>query len=244
MLGCRVGCNHEVDLPTPAQNFETPLFILGLPRSGTSMVAGMCKKSGFWAGTTIAADRNNPKGYFEHAEIRETLIKKVLQDLGCDPLGVRKLPDSEALTGDFDTRQQLAQILKRDAYRGDRPWMYKDAKLTLLWPLFHRAFPKANWLVVTRDTDSFVDSCLRTSFMQQHSVQREFWESLADDYANRLDALRAASSQVVEIHSPDLFGGDFSALERVFQIYGMAFDAGKLKKFISAEHWHGKTAED
>ncbi|MBT8138174.1 MAG: sulfotransferase [Gammaproteobacteria bacterium] len=227
----------------PAANFERPLFILGLPRSGTSLVAGLCKKSGFWVGTTVVADRNNPKGYFEHVEIREALIKQLLIELGCDPLGVRKLPEPDALQVSFNVKRKLAQVLKRDGYRADRPWLYKDAKMCLLWPLFHQAFPNANWLIVSRDTESFVDSCLRTNFMRQHSDSREFWYSLAEQYLQRLASLREVSSRVFELHSPDLFAGDYSKLERVLQAYGLIKNEAKLGKFINADHWHGKKTD-
>ena len=114
--------------------FKRPLFILGLPRSGTSLVAGMLKKMGFWCGSTVAGDGNNPKGYFEHSHIRETVIKKQLRDLGCDPLGVSKLPELESLPIDGGLRKTIFTLVKRDGYRDQRPWFYKDAKLSLLWP--------------------------------------------------------------------------------------------------------------
>ena len=73
-------------------HFNSPIFILGLPRSGTSMIAGAIRICGAWTGVTVPASQANPKGFFEHTVIREHVTKQVLTGLGCDPLGVRKIP--------------------------------------------------------------------------------------------------------------------------------------------------------
>ena len=190
--------------------FKRPLFILGLPRSGTSLVAGMLKKMGFWCGSTVAGDGNNPKGYFEHSHIRETVIKKQLRDLGCDPLGVSKLPELESLPIDGGLRKTIFTLVKRDGYRDQRPWFYKDAKLSLLWPMYTAAFPEASWLFVQRDVESFVSSCLRTRFMAQHSGDPDFWRQFADEYAGRIEKLEGAVDSFHRVYTPDLFAGDFS----------------------------------
>ncbi len=70
------------------------------------------------------------------------------------------------------------------------PWLYKDARLTLIWPLYKKAFPGATWLVVRRDEEGFVNSCLRTDFMKQHSQNRKFWKKFAQEYEIRINALK------------------------------------------------------
>ncbi len=163
--------------------FNSPIFILGLPRSGTSMIAGALGICGAWTGTTVPGDKaSNPKGFFEHVVIRERVIKSLLSYVGCDPLGVRKLPPVD-LPGEVDgLADMIKTILEKDGYKFDRHWLYKDAKLTLLWPVFLKAFPDAKWLIVKRDEESFINSCLRTHFMKQHSVDRAFWKKFAEEY--------------------------------------------------------------
>ena len=73
--------------------FDSPIFVLGLPRSGTSLITGSLSICGAWIGSTFPGDANNPEGFFEHITIRENVTKNILKQLlGCDPLGVRKLP--------------------------------------------------------------------------------------------------------------------------------------------------------
>lgn len=70
--------------------FNSPLFVLGLPRSGTSMIAGAISICGAWTGSTVpGGSPENPKGFFEHTVIREHVTKKILINIECDPLGVR-----------------------------------------------------------------------------------------------------------------------------------------------------------
>ena len=223
--------------------FSRPLFILGLPRSGTSMVAGILKKTGFWCGSTLNGDGNNPKGYFEHKVVREQIIKPMLTAMDCDPLGVRRLPDLDALESQPKLKRRLYEVLKSDGYRDQRPWLYKDAKLTLLWPLFREAFPEARWLIVKRDVDSFVGSCLRTSFMRQHSSDPEFWRAFADAYDQRIEALKSEADQIYEVYTPDFFSGDYTALESLSVDFGIEFDTKKAAKFVEGDHWHGNIAE-
>lgn len=117
--------------------FSEPIFILGLPRSGTSMIAGSLGICGVWTGETVpACSVSNPKGFFEHTIIREQVIKKLLIQIGCDPLGVRKLPSVD-IQGEIQGLTDIIKgILERGGYKNNQPWLYKDAKLTLLWPYF------------------------------------------------------------------------------------------------------------
>ena len=226
----------------PNKLADSPLFILGLPRSGTSMIAGALKKSGAWAGSTIAATAANPKGFFEHAQIRENVVKKTLVHLGCDPLGVSRLPTLDAQFPGRSLRNTILKIIQSDGYRGNRQWLYKDAKLALLWPMFSSAFPDARWIYVKRDIESFIDSCLRTPFMYQHSSRRDYWEQFADEYIARIQALKDSGANFFELESPAIVAGNFASLQNLIEQAGLQYDEKKMRKFIDPEHWHGATS--
>ena len=74
---------------------KRPILITGLPRSGTSLTAGLLDICGAWSGTTVPGSKDNVKGFFEHAMLRETVNKTLLSRIDCDPLGVKKLPPHE-----------------------------------------------------------------------------------------------------------------------------------------------------
>jgi hypothetical protein len=222
--------------------FNHPIFVLGLPRSGTSMIAGSLGICGAWTGSTVpGGGTENPKGFFEHAAIRELVIKKILKDLGCDPLGVRKLPPIDLQIEIFGLANIIKNIIEKDGYKHDRPWLLKDAKLTFLWPIFKKAFPDATWLVVRRDEEGFINSCMRTSFMRQHSQDRAFWKNYAEEYRVRIDALIDSGADVLEVSAPDVIRGNFDQLGKVVSRLGLEFRGNELKEFISPSYWHGNS---
>ena len=57
--------------------FDSPIFVLGLPRSGTSLITGSLNICGAWVGSTFSGDANNPEGFFEHIIIRENVTKNI-----------------------------------------------------------------------------------------------------------------------------------------------------------------------
>jgi hypothetical protein len=221
--------------------FNRPIFVTGLPRSGTSMIAGALGICGAWTGSTVPGGAANPKGFFEHAVIREQVTKHILERLGCDPLGVRSLPPVDLKFEVQGLADTIKEILAADGYKFDKPWLLKDSKLTLLWPIYKRAFPGANWVIVRRDDEGFINSCLRTGFMSQHSENRDFWKNIAKKYRQRLRALKGSGASVLEISSPEVVKGEFDQLKDVVSRLGLTYRERELKDFVSPVYWHGKS---
>jgi len=221
-------------------NFHSPIFVLGLPRSGTSMIAGALGICGAWTGSTVpGGTAANPKGFFEHIVLREHFTKRILTLMGCDPLGVTKLPPVE-LHGEIEGLDELVRAaIEKDGYAYDRRWLYKDAKLSLIWPFFNKAFPDATWLIVRRDEEGFINSCLNTYFMKQHSQDREFWKQFAQEYRIRLEALKRSGVEFLEISTPEIINGNFAELETLISRLGLTYREKELREFICPAYWHG-----
>lgn len=210
-------------------------------------MAGCLAACGAWTGATVPTNPFNPKGYFEHSVIREQIVKPILAGSRVDPLGVAPpLPPaafapwpSFAPTGAaaLDLHGILARILAAEGYDGTRPWLYKDAKLTLLWRSFHRAFPAARWVVVRRPRADFIRSCRATPFMARHSDDPAFWEGFAAAYETRLAQLIAATD-AQQIDSAPLARGDFTGVTALARSLGLRTDRAALAAFVAPEHWH------
>jgi hypothetical protein len=217
---------------------QRPILITGLPRSGTSMVAGLFDTCGAWTGTTIPGNAANPRGYFEHAIIREEVTKKILKKLGHGPLGVISLPPLNLTMKVDGLCTIISDIIQRDGYDGESPWLYKDAKMSLIWPAFEKAFPEAQWIIVNRDTEAVIDSCLRTPFMAQHSSDRYFWESFAAAYQQRLDRLANNVQSVISLQSDDILAGNYQSLAKVIRQCGLVFSEDETNAFVCNDYWH------
>lgn len=231
---------HEVDY------LNRPVFILGLPRSGTSMVAGIVGICGAWLGYTVGAGggKENPKGFFENRKLREDIVKPILTGLGCDPLGVLKLPGLNSMPPSPGLKKQVTDLITQEGYCADRPWAFKDAKLTLLWPMFQEAFPDASWVIVNRNIDGIVKSCMNTSFMAQHSGNPELWYAWSEQYTQRLKRLAQTVENCYEIQSEDLIVNNYRTLQTVIERLGLRWDRPAVDNFICRDYWHSPPGEE
>ncbi|MBT9382911.1 sulfotransferase [Pseudooceanicola sp. CBS1P-1] len=203
---------------------QRPLFVCGLPRSGTSLVMRVLVSQGLWTGETIAGNADNPEGYQENRRIRERHLKPFLQAIGADPRGVDPLPRPDTLPPFPGLTRRLLSSLREEGHAG-QPWGYKDPKLTLLWPAFARAFPGARWLVVRRGRTAVKTSLSRAGFMQMHSSSPDYWDAFCAAYERRLDALEASGETVFSLQAEALMAGDVSGLAPVCTALGLPFDA-------------------
>ncbi len=193
---------------------------------------------GLWLGPTVpGGDNANPKGFFENAELREEINKGMLLDFGCDPLGVGKLPELQDLRSVPALKQRVLGIIARQGYDGGAPWGFKDAKLSLLWPLWRDHFPAARWLIVKRPRELVIKSCLKTHFMRQHSTDPAFWERFCDAYEARLTALKSAEAGCWEIDADALVQGDLAPLRALVEKLGLAWREEAVSDFVEPRYW-------
>jgi hypothetical protein len=218
-----------------------PVLVTGVPRSGTSLIMGSLAASGLWVGHTVPANSDNPKGYFENLRLRERVNKQILQGCGCDPLGIRCLPTLESLPNVNRLRESVLEAIGTEGYDRSEPWGFKEPKLALIWPLWRLHFPGARWVIVRRPLEDVVQSCLRTSFLRQHSSTTTFWHSLVQAYHERLNALLTSGAWCQEISSSEVVAGDFHALAGLIGDLGLDYDENRIKNFINPEAWNRST---
>ncbi len=226
------------------KNFKKPILITGLPRSGTSLTAGLLALSGAWSGSTIAGTQDNIKGFFEHAGLREQVNKAILKKLGCDPLGVRKLTPHGSLPNISNFKEIVYDVIINDGYDGSQRWMFKDAKSLLLWPYYREHFPGASWVIVKRNREDIIDSCLRTGFMKQHSTDRAFWNRWAEDYEQRIEELKASGAKCHEVWASDVFDpAKRHQLKALIKKLKLKWNDKRVKEFIEPKVWHERKEE-
>jgi hypothetical protein len=217
---------------------NNPIFVTGLPRSGTSLVAGLLHACGAWVGKTVPGDAGNPRGYFEHEVVRERIVKQLLSRTNCDPLGVSPLSPLDLSLTVTNLAQLMGTVLAGEDYDANMPWLYKDAKLTLIWPAFARAFPDATWIVVKRNRQQIIDSCLRTPFMAQHGAAPEFWDVFVAAYETRLAHLAETVERHVVVEPQKLVRGDYSDFKQVLSLCDLQFRQAAVDEFICNDYWH------
>lgn len=218
--------------------FDRPIFITGCARSGTSLTAGVIERCGAWFGNTTGPTKHNRKGQYENQAIRDGIVKPYLKKLGVDPLGQKPLPDIIDLVSYPKLRQDVLDVLNFQGYI-DGPWAYKGAKLCLIWPIWAAAFPNARWVIVRRDSEDIVRSCMRTSFMRAYKHE-EGWRNWVKHHEARFSEMLdpVMRVDVREIWPTHMIRGNFEEAEKVVRGLGLKWDPIGVRKFIAPGLWN------
>lgn len=191
-----------------------PIIILSLPRSGSSMTAGIFAKHGVWVGPYMKGDRHNAKGHFEGLPFKEE-IKKVApqaaqQGIPADPVD--------------DWPNRVRSILHRHGYSGG-PWLFKGS--AMYYPLWLSMDPC--WICVRRDIRAIEQSGKRSGMMRD--------DVRVPGHVGAMDYVRDELGGV-DVFTDELIAGDYSSIVRAFDHCGIKFDPAIADDFIDPTLWH------
>ena len=217
--------------------FNEPVLVTGCARSGTSLVAGILNLCGAYIGGTSGPTRYNKKGQFENGEIRKNIVKPYIKGMGYDPMCQNPLPDINKLAL-FDMRSRVLDAMVNQEYEGGH-WMYKCPKMCLIWPVWNEAFPGAKWIIVRRDTDDIIDSCLNTQFMRAYR-DRKGWRKWVDVHVERFHEMKNVGLDVHEIWSWKVVAGDYREIREAVIDCGLEWNESAVRDFVSPELYHSK----
>jgi hypothetical protein len=153
--------------------------------------------AGIWFGDTKEGDDYNINGYYENLGIT-SLIVQYLKMHDKDNLGKRFHP--LGLASRFHGfRKNVENIIVSQGYVcGD--WFYKDPKIAFCWRMMAYYFPNAKWVIVRRDREQVISSCMRTPFMDAYHTRAE-WGKMLDRYDSLTNEIQKyADSHVFDIN--------------------------------------------
>jgi hypothetical protein len=155
--------------------------IIGMHRSGTSMVANLLQRAGLYLGEENdlhEATPANPAGYFEHLGLIWLNIE-VLATVGAS----WNRPPSSGVdwdAGDLGPYRERARLLARPL-RESPPWGWKDPRACLNIPFWRSAFGPLRFVVVVRNPLEVAFSLKR-----RNEFSLDFGLALWRDYAERI----------------------------------------------------------
>lgn len=146
---------------------RSPIVVAGMHRSGTSLVASILSSLGVDMGERqLAADRHNPRGYFEDLDFltlnREMLRAATASDDGGHPDW--GWTESERLDRDGFAayRERAARLVGEQAgARGNALWGWKDPRSSLVLDFWDPLLAGARYLLVYRFPWEVADSMQR-----------------------------------------------------------------------------------
>jgi len=152
--------------PEPVPDAATALIILGMHRSGTSVLAGQCASLGFWLGDDLLPPvPANPKGFFEDVELMRANDRLVTLLFGgwTSPLSwaesAAEMPLAHPRIGEIV--EAIRAVLERLAARAPM-WAVKDPRISRLlplwWPLLQTMGVEARLVMALRRPDEVVAS--------------------------------------------------------------------------------------
>lgn len=226
-----------------------PILITGCARSGTSMVAGAIHLCGAFGGNMSGPNKNNQRGMFENARIRNGITKPYLTNLGLDPMGQFPLPNISNLLIPTDWRSRVEQVIREEGYKGG-PWFYKGAKMCLFWPVWDYAFPKAKWVIVRRRTGDIVESCLKTNFMRAFKYKNfqkaikvdneaDGWKWWVSEHLERFREMIDTGLNVKIVWPERMVGGDYGQIMEAIEWLGLQWNSEVLS-FVDPKLWRAR----
>lgn len=233
--------NFKGDKIKPYAN--QPILITGCARSGTSMTAGIIDLCGAWGGSISGPNKNNRKGMFENTYLRNHLVKPFLQSIDADPMGQNPLPDVEkchliTINAIVNWRRKILEAIWNQGYTGNQPWYYKGAKMCLIWPLWHKAFPRAKWVIVRRKSEDIVKSCLKTSFMHAYN-REEGWYKWVDIHKDRFLEMEKAKLNIQYVWPQKMIDFDLGEMGITIAELGLKWNQEAIEDFIEPAYWSG-----
>lgn len=148
---------------------DAPLIVLGMHRSGTSLVSHWLQESGLFLGAELySASPFNRGGYFEDVDFIR-LNQSMLSRLGQHSSG-HELPLERQHAPTLEMMEDLAAFV--DARRQSTPWGWKDPRTCLLLDLYRAVCPDARYLIVLRDFAPIVQSLILRERVLQSRLAR------------------------------------------------------------------------
>jgi len=197
-------------------------LVTGAARSGTSVTTQILAKHGMHTG--------HVNDLWEGEAVREKVVKRYLREIKADPMGQAPLP---ALDERRMPKWNLAQEFFHYLGVGKLPtsYLYKGAKVTLMWWVWHAAFPDAKWIIVRRDRSEIIDSCNRCHFM----TKTKDWGAWVDHHVAFFDQIKSAvgTANYREIWPHQFLSGDTGAIKEAVAWLGMEWNPAHLKDSIN-----------
>lgn len=219
-----------------------PILITGAARSGTSMIAGSIHKCGAFGGMLSPPNRFNKKGMFENAAIRNNVVKIFLRGIDADPMGQNPLPSlprCQEATGHSDFvatwRNRIERIMREQGYV-DGSWFYKGAKMCLMWPVWHAAFPDAQWIIVRRQTEEIIQSCMHTAFMRAYRDEQG-WKRWVAAHLERFEQMFQAGLSIHTIWPSKMIDGDLKEIKALIEKLDLTWRRELILDFIAPALW-------
>jgi hypothetical protein len=202
-----------------------PVSILGMHRSGTSMVALLLAECGLYLGhdhDLMPPGPDNPAGFGENLRFVE-LNERLLAALGGSWDAVPEFDAGWLESNDINLLHAEAEQLVR-AFAGCEPWGWKDPRSSITFPFWERVAGPLEVVVCIRDPLE-----VALSLQHRNGVSLDFGLALWLRYNERIVGTTSVDSRIVS-HYDAYFSSPRRELERVAEFIDLPVDGETLER--------------
>ena len=130
----------------------TAVCVLGMHRSGTSLLAGVLNLLGVYLGpphALLPAAPDNPRGFWEHREFID-INDELLARVGGNAMHPPTFPPGWPSSARVQDLEQRARAMLHEDFRATRLWGWKDPRTCLTLPFWERMLPRLRFLLCFR----------------------------------------------------------------------------------------------
>ena len=219
---------------TDTNQANKPLLITGIERSGSSLMARIMDMCGAFTGpTTSMCENKKIKRY----------VDNYYDGIHADRKGQYPLPNIKRLRENPCWGSRIADLIGEDGYNGTALWMYKSSRIGQLYPLWHRSFPSAKWLIVRRRSADVIRSCMQTGFMTEYgnsyvqkkvhvSNERDGWRWWIHKHEELYRSMIDGGLNCMQIYPERMMDGDYGQLQEVLEWVGLPWN-DKIPSFLN-----------
>ena len=227
---------------------NSPILVTGAARSGTSMIGASFHLCGAWKGDTGRPSRWNAKGMFENLALREKVVKPILRKMEVDPRGQYPLPETKNIYIPQNFKDTVIKTIKSQGWTKDQPWVYKCAKMSLIWPIWQYAFPNSKWIIVRRNPCDIISSCMRTGFMNsfaneaiQEKVKAkneyEGWQWWVNRHEDKFVEILSMGINAKVVWPERMINADYAQMKDTIEWAGLRWNGPAVMDFIEPKLW-------
>jgi hypothetical protein len=225
------------------------VVVVGAPRSGTSMLAGLFAAAGYHAGRRlIPPTPSNPAGFFEDLDVNAA-NDDLLEAVAHRPVpGTPAPPRSLRWLGAYDGWVEEAGGSDLARLVPERPFVLKDPRFCYTLPAWHAVLGDALVVVIVRRPDEVVASVQAMArrepatfagFDVSDNHVRAMWDAMYRAVVGWCD--QPGGPEVTFVRIEDVRRG--TALDALRAATGADLDAGTVRPELHRERGAGETPE-
>lgn len=211
------------------------ICIVGMHRSGTSMVAQLLHRCGLDLGPEekwLKADAANPLGHFEHRGFLD-IDRKLLKFFGATWSKPPVLRKGWHLDPRLQSLHDEAKALAA-TFEGKSPWGWKEPRACLFLPFWRRVIPNMRFVICIRNPLDVARSLEKRNRMALHAGASLWYRYLMSALEDTEGCPR------IFTFFEDFFERGSKEIERLLDFCGLPLpdDPSKLKSAVSSELRH------